>query len=192
MKSRDPAAASESCPGSMLLRWMPRSLRGRLLVALLVVLLSFWAVWFGCQSMMLNRQQTGWWDSSLRLIAQQILLSLPDNVDQVTTASRSFRLPPGEKSAADTPLRRMSLAERAFRGEKASFQVWTRSGQSAFRSPGAPTVPLRADFQDGLPMPRSTATRGASTASATRAAASSCRSGARTSSCMQSWRAGSS
>lgn len=150
MKSRDPAATGESCPGSMLLRWMPRSLRGRLLVALLVVLLSFWAVWFGCQSMMLNRQQTGWWDSSLRLIAQQILLSLPDNVDQVTDASRTFRLPPGERSAANTPPRRLSLAERAFRGEKASFQVWTRSGQSAFRSPGAPTVPLRADFQDGF------------------------------------------
>jgi two-component system sensor histidine kinase QseC len=150
MKRHDPAATGESCAGSMLLRWMPRSLRGRLLVALLVVLLSFWAVWFGCQSMMLNRQQTGWWDSSLRLIAQQILLSLPDNVDQVTNASRTFRLPPGERSAANTPPRRLSLAERAFRGEKASFQVWTRSGQSAFRSPGAPTVPLRADFQDGF------------------------------------------
>jgi signal transduction histidine kinase len=149
--NRNTAAHADDCPGSSaLLRWMPRSLRGRLLVALLVVLLSFWAVWFGCQSMMLNRQQTGWWDTSLRVIAQQILLSLPDNVDQVTNASRSFRLPPGERGAADAPPRRLSLAERAFRGDKASFQVWTRNGQNAFRSPGAPTVPMRADFHDGF------------------------------------------
>lgn len=143
------AAKNPSCAASsVLLRWMPRSLRGRLLVALLVVLLSFWAVWFGCQSMMLNRQQTGWWDSSLRVIAHQILLSLPENADQLTYR-QPFRLPDGAEVPG--PRRQRSVAEAmAFRGDKVSFQVWTRNGQNAFRSPGSPITPLRSDFHDGF------------------------------------------
>lgn len=142
--------AQGECPGarSVVLRWMPRSLRGRLLVALLVVLLMFWGVWFGCQSMMLNRQQTGWWDSSLRVIAHQILQSLPEQVDQFAGLP-SARLP---ESADRSPLRkpRRLAGSMAFQdGDKVSFQVWTREG-SAFRSPGSPQVPLRADFIDGF------------------------------------------
>lgn len=131
----------------MLWRWMPHSLRGRLLVALLLVLMLFLGVGLTCQTIMLTRQQTGWWDSSLRLIAHQILLSLPEDVGHLS--GQRLYLPGGVDTSPPHGPQRLAEA-MAFHGDKMSFQVWTNSGRDAFRSPGSPTVPLRADFADGF------------------------------------------
>lgn len=118
---------------------MPPSLRGRLLVALLLVLLLFLGGSLCGYSMMLSRQQTGWWDSSLRMVAQQILLSLPDNLGE-SSSRHNFRLPDGVERAGPV---------KAPKFHEMNFQVWTQ-GRIVVRSPGSPPTPLRPDFVDGF------------------------------------------
>ena len=59
------------------MRFLPGSLRGRLLVALMSAIVVCVGGWLCAYGTMVDRQQTGWWDSTLRVIAHQILLSLP-------------------------------------------------------------------------------------------------------------------
>jgi two-component system sensor histidine kinase QseC len=118
---------------------LPPSLRGRLLVALLLVLLLFLGSSLCAYAMMLSRQQTGWWDSSLRVVAQQILQSLPDNLSE-SSSRHNYRLPDGVARAGPV---------KAPKFHEMNFQVWTQ-GRIVVRSPGSPATPLRPDFVDGF------------------------------------------
>jgi signal transduction histidine kinase len=104
----------------------------------LVVCVGGWLCAYGA---MVDRQQTGWWDSSLRVIAHQILLSLPADVDAISSAGPAWRLPEGVEGG--------DLDDR-LATHKPRFQVWVHGGRDGFRSPGAPAQPLRADFVDGF------------------------------------------
>lgn len=109
------------------------SLRVRLLVVVLSTLLVFWVVWIGCQVVQMSRHQTGQWDSMLRDIGTQIVLSMPMEVGRLSTSDR-FSLPPHE----------------SYGGDKISFQVWLHGKRLAFTSPNAPGTPLKPDFADGF------------------------------------------
>jgi two-component system sensor histidine kinase QseC len=120
---------------------VPQSVRGRLVVALLAMLAAVLGTWLCAYSAMLDRQQTGGWDSSLRVIAHQILLSLPGDVERLGPSQPSYRLPEGADAGA--------LDDR-LSAHKPRFQVWLRGGREGFRSPGSPAAPLRADFANGF------------------------------------------
>jgi two-component system sensor histidine kinase QseC len=120
---------------------VPQSVRGRLVVALLAMLAAVLGMWLCAYSAMLDRQQTGGWDSSLRVIAHQILLSLPGDVERLGPSQPSYRLPEGADAGA--------LDDR-LSAHKPRFQVWLRGGREGFRSPGSPAAPLRADFANGF------------------------------------------
>jgi signal transduction histidine kinase len=120
---------------------LPGSLRGRLLIALVTVLVACLGGGLCAYGAMLDRQQTGWRDSTLRVIAHQILLSLPGDVEDLSSARPAYRLPDGVDAGA--------LDDR-LADHKPHFQVWTRGGREGFRSPGSPPQALRADFADGF------------------------------------------
>jgi two-component system OmpR family sensor kinase len=109
------------------------SFRVRLLIALMISVFLFWAVWLGVQLWQMTRQQTGYWDAMLSNIGTQILLTIPANVEEVS-ADRPFVLP------RDVP----------FSGEKCSFQIWGRNGRALMRSPDAPVQALMPDFRPGF------------------------------------------
>jgi two-component system OmpR family sensor kinase len=121
------------------LKLFPSSLRGRLLVAMMFVLVLVLGGSLCGYAVMLNRQQTGWWDSSLRVVAHQILLSLPENLGEASLGP-GYRLPEGAEPPR--PVKRLKFHEMY-------FQVWTQ-GRMAVRSPGTPPTPLRPDFVDGF------------------------------------------
>ncbi|MDH5823315.1 ATP-binding protein [Luteimonas sp. RD2P54] len=113
-----------------------RSLRARLLVVLALVVLAAWAIWFGCQYQHMTRQQSGLLDRSLRSIAEQILLSLPGDIE-ASGASPRLRLP--REAAALTG-----------KFDNLHFQVWeVARGEGIVASSQAPAGPMRADFSDG-------------------------------------------
>jgi signal transduction histidine kinase len=107
-------------------------LRGRLLAALLLVILAFWGLGAAWHLTQMDREKHGWWDGTLRMIGQQILLSLPANTGQLA-AERPYELPEGTQYAV----------------ENLSFQVWSHDGRLVLRSPDAPGVPLRAGMAEG-------------------------------------------
>jgi two-component system, OmpR family, sensor histidine kinase QseC len=110
-----------------------KSLRARLLVVLLLTLLSFWGAWLAWQISQTTRQQTGTWDASLQLMANQVLLSLPANFAdlEMDTVAR-MRAP--QSSAVDK-----------------FFQVWRLPERHiALLSGSAPAEPLKRDFRDGF------------------------------------------
>lgn len=114
------------------------SLKGKLLVTLMSVMLGGWLFWFACQYLQVSRQQSGHWDASLREVGQQILLSMPNDVDAVEGRSR-LRLP------ADLQ------AEPYNKFDKIRFQVWSLQRKASIvSSKGAPAEPLKPSFQDGL------------------------------------------
>ncbi|WP_407353619.1 ATP-binding protein [Luteimonas sp. R10] len=115
---------------------MMRSLRARLLVVLTLVVLAAWAIWFACQYQQMTRQQSGLWDRSLRSIAEQILLSLPGDIEATGTGPR-LRLP------RDTT----ALAGKF---DNLHFQAWALARREGIvASAHAPAGPMRADFSDG-------------------------------------------
>ena len=111
--------------------------------------------WLCAYGTMVDRQQTGWWDSTLRVIAHQILLSLPGDVDAMSSARPAFQLPEGADGG--------TIDDR-LANHKPRFQVWLNGGREGFRSRvrrpsrSAPTSP------PGSPTPRWPASAGASTA----------------------------
>lgn len=109
-----------------------KSLSKRLLLVLLATVFLGWAIGFGCQVMQMTREQTGWWDTSLRGIGQQILLSTPTNIELYAT-DRRLKLP----AATDVI------------GGKLSYQVWMNGRRMVMRSPDAPDTPLKPDFREG-------------------------------------------
>lgn len=115
---------------------MMRSLRARLLVVLTLVILVAWATWFGCQYQQMTRQQSGLWDRSLRSIAEQILLSLPGDIEATGTGPR-LQLP-----------RDTTALSGKF--DNLHFQVWVLARREGIvASAHAPAGPMRADFSDG-------------------------------------------
>ncbi len=114
-------------------RVFPRSLRGRLLAALLLVMLAFWGLGAAWHLTQMDREKHGWWDGTLRMIGQQILLSLPADTARLS-ADRPYQLP----------------EDAQYAGEKLSFQVWSGEGRAVLRSPDAPAAPLRPDFSEGF------------------------------------------
>ena len=123
------------------MKLVSQSLRGRLVVALLGLLVAVLGGWLCAYSAMLDRQQTGAWDSSLRVIAHQILLSLPGDVEHLSASQPPYRLPAGIEAGA---------LDGRLSAHKPRFQVWLHGGREGFRSPGTPSAPLRADFVDGF------------------------------------------
>lgn len=115
-----------------------RSLKGKLIKALMSVMLLGWLFWFGCQYVQFARQQSGHWDGSLREVGQQILLSMPEDVDTVD-GKRRLQLP------AHLP------AEPYNKFDKMRYQVWSLQRRANIvSSKGAPAQPMQPSFTDGL------------------------------------------
>ncbi len=98
----------------------------------------FWGVWFGREMMLMSSRQCGAWDLSMRATAQQILLSLPRNVDKIGNDGY-LKLPP-----------QMSASNGI---EEGNYQIWRRDGQLLLRSvsaPDEPWLPLRWDVDDSF------------------------------------------
>jgi signal transduction histidine kinase len=112
------------------------SLRVRLLVTLSLTIFIGWSLWFFVQCMQMTRQQSGYLDRSLRSIGEQILLSLPSDLD--ATAAQSRLQLPSNTTALQGKF------------DHLHFQVWVLEGRErVVASRQAPTVPMRADFRDG-------------------------------------------
>ena len=111
-----------------------KSLRGRLLLATMLVLVGMWMLWSCLHIASMTSEHTGWWDKSLRDVAHQIITSLPENINLLSADSRRLQLPANEKAGHDD----------------LSFQIWGSDGTSLLRSMESPTVPLRPNFQDGF------------------------------------------
>lgn len=109
------------------------SLRARLLVALILTLLAFWAAWLAFQYRQMSRDRTGSWDATLRRVAHQILVSLPRGLERLSS-HESFVAP------FDPGIERDLL----------SLQVWAHDGRLLMRSPYAPQAPFRAELGDGF------------------------------------------
>lgn len=125
---------------------VPQSLRGRLLAAMCAVLLVVVALMLTGHAAMLKRQQTGTIDSMLRVIAHQILLSLPEYATRAADGGRpAYRLP-AALAAADAEATGFGRSIH----DKADWQVWSADGRLALRSPGAPAQPFQALQQDGF------------------------------------------
>jgi two-component system sensor histidine kinase QseC len=128
----DPQAGAPAAPAPRgLQRFVPHSLRGRLLLGIATAMTLFWGLWLGCQVAQMSRQQSGWWDESMQSIAQQMLLSLPAGLGSVADRP-SYHLP-----AAVPPRRYLNV----------SYQVWRRDGHMVLRSDDAPAAPwVSLDF----------------------------------------------
>lgn len=111
-----------------------KSLRGRLLLATMLVLVGIWMLWSCLHVASMTSEQTGWWDKSLRDIAHQIVTSLPENIGLLSADSRRLTLPVNEQPSRDD----------------LSFQIWADDQTSLLRSIESPTTPLRPDFKPGF------------------------------------------
>lgn len=112
------------------------SLRVRLLVTLSLTIFIGWSLWFFVQCMQMTRQQSGYWDRSLRSIGEQILLSLPSDLD--ATAAQSYLQLPSNTTALEGKF------------DHLHFQVWILQGRErVVASRQAPATPMRGDFRDG-------------------------------------------
>lgn len=109
------------------------SLRGRLIGGLLATTLLVTSVGLAHRWNDFSEAQTGALDRTLEEIGRQMLLSLPDRLEQTepSTVRQAVPLPGG-------------------RPEALSYQVWLKPDRLLMRSPGAPEgVMLRADAKDG-------------------------------------------
>lgn len=113
-----------------------RSLRGRLLAVILIVMTGFWLVWSCLIVMYLTREQSGWLDHSLREIAHQVMTSLPQDITRLPSGSEPLSL------AGDA-----AIVSR--RDEQMSFQIWALPGTLLLRSAESPHTPLQPQFRDG-------------------------------------------
>src|SRR5690606_30369852 len=115
---------------------MMRSLRMRLLMVMSVAIVCGWAVWFGCQYLQIARQQSGQWDRTLRSIGEQVLMSLPADLDGLDTR-RQLRLAGDPEAISGGP-------------DRLHFQAWRPAeGRIVLASGDAPEAPMRGDFDDG-------------------------------------------
>jgi two-component system sensor histidine kinase QseC len=115
-----------------------KSLQARLLTVLLLTILSFWAAWTTWEGVQVTWQSAPAWDAELAAVAQEILVSLPANMEQFE------------------PRGRLTVSSNhAIATDPLSYQIWApRSRKSLMRSATAPQTPLRADFKDGSALVR--------------------------------------
>ncbi|HSX84712.1 MAG TPA: ATP-binding protein [Cellvibrio sp.] len=111
-----------------------KSLRGRLLLATMLVLVGMWMLWSCLHIASMTSEHTGWWDKSIRDTTHQIITSLPENIDLLSADSRRLQLPANEQAGHDD----------------LSFQIWSSDGTSLLRSLESPSVPLRSNFKNGF------------------------------------------
>jgi signal transduction histidine kinase len=114
-----------------------RSLRTRLLVALLGIVVVTWAMAIGAW-LLINIDEQSIWDRTLRSKAKIALASLPPNFDRVIAD------PASEKSVAQFARSAGSEAQ-----SEVAMQVWV-NGEDVLHTPGAPVVPLKPDFLHGF------------------------------------------
>lgn len=116
---------------------MSHSLKSKLLLAVMTPLALGWGCWLGGQHFQMTRQQKGHDDLFLQEVSEQILLSMPANLDALGDGPR-LKLPT-----------RASIAGRKF--ETLRYQVWILGrDKPVVLSDGAPSQPLRADFKPGF------------------------------------------
>src|SRR5690606_29778223 len=89
-----------------------KSLKRRILTAVLAALLLNWGVWLGWQAFEMGRRETGTWDARLRDVASQAMLSMPLDIMERSEPT-GFRLP----EPAPTSELRMS------------FQIWSMASR---------------------------------------------------------------
>lgn len=113
-----------------------RSIRWRLLVALLI---TFAVAWLGAIAYLgfrFHAERTGIWDQNLRDVAIEILLSMPSDISRVSGVD-NLQLA-GEQPSVE----RISTF---------GFQVWTLADHElAMRAPGMPQRAMKSDFHDGF------------------------------------------
>lgn len=112
------------------------SLRVRLLLAVMLAILGFWAAWFIGQAMQMSAQKNGRWDAMMTAVAQEILLSMPALPSGLSTTP-AYKLPPAVRAQP----------------EHLSYQVWTRGERLVLRSPDSPPtpwMPVRFDTPPGF------------------------------------------
>lgn len=113
------------------------SLRKRLFVAMLLTFAALWvcAGWY--VSTTLARERGGAWDRELASVAQDIVMSMPANISQLSSSSNL-------KLAQEMP--RLSSKFDRF-----GFQVWAKTRRElVVRSPTSPATPFLARFEDGF------------------------------------------
>jgi signal transduction histidine kinase len=116
---------------------MSHSLKSKLLLAVMTPLALGWTCWLGGQHLQMTRQQQGHDDLFLQEVAEQIMLSMPANLDALGDGPR-LQLPT-----------RPSVTDRKF--DTLRYQVWILGRHMpVVASDGAPMQPLRADFKPGF------------------------------------------
>lgn len=115
-----------------------KSLQGRMLVVLGATIALCWVVALAMLVVYLKYSESSVWDSKLEAIAVGVLLATP---------AKEGLLVGGEASK----LHDNAARPKDWEGQLAPrVQVWIDRHQLAVRSPGAPALPLRPDFADGV------------------------------------------
>ncbi|KPN16845.1 hypothetical protein AO715_01760 [Xanthomonas sp. Mitacek01] len=118
-----------------------RALRTRLLAALALVLSVAWGSWFALQYSQMSARQVGDIDGMVRNVAEQILLSLPQDITDAGRHARQFEL---EAMAPPT----------GGKFDKLAFQAWDVAGQRRLLSSrAAPDDALVRGFAPGFSTP---------------------------------------
>lgn len=117
---------------------MSHSLKSKLLIAVMTPLALGWTCWLGGQHFQMTRQQQGHDDLFLQEVSEQILLSMPGNLDALDEGPR-----------LQLPARASTAGKKKF--ETLRYQVWILGRRTpVVASDGAPMQPLRADFKPGF------------------------------------------
>ncbi|HJU38059.1 MAG TPA: ATP-binding protein [Tahibacter sp.] len=104
---------------------------------MLAIFAALWlcAGWY--VSTTLARERSGAWDRELAAVAQDIVMSMPANISQLSS------------SANLTLAQEMPRLSSKF--DRFGFQVWVKTRRElVVRSPTAPATPLQREFQDGF------------------------------------------
>lgn len=118
---------------------MSHSLKSKLLLAVMAPLALGWGGWLASQHFQMTRQQQGHDDLFLQEVSEQILLSMPSNLDALDDGPR-LHLPP-----------RTGPAGKKKKFDTLRYQVWILGRRlPVVASDGAPMQPLRADFKSGF------------------------------------------
>ncbi|WP_394696785.1 ATP-binding protein [Pseudoxanthomonas japonensis] len=116
---------------------MSHSLKSKLLLAVMAPLALGWGGWLASQHFQMTRQQQGHDDLFLQEVSEQILLSMPGNLDSLDEGPR-LTLPTRPRTASK-------------KFDTLRYQVWILGRRvPVVASNGAPMQPLRADFKPGF------------------------------------------
>lgn len=114
-----------------------RSLHSRLLMVIMTTVMLGWMASFATMYLLMTSQESGKWDLLLKNASEQLLQSLPSDIE-TTLATRRLALP--HEEVAD-----------AGKFKALVFQVWIPgTGQNVLMSANAPATPMVAGFNDGF------------------------------------------